>query len=48
MVAGALQRGGLIEYKRGRVRIQDRESLKAAACECYQITADLNARLYGG
>ena len=46
MVAGALQRSGLIEYRRGRVKILDREALKSAACECYQITAELNDRIY--
>src|ERR1700761_7735535 len=38
MVAGALQRSGLIEYKRGKVKILDRESLEDAACDCYQVT----------
>ena len=46
MVAGALQRSGLIEYKRGRVRILNREDLKTASCECYQITEELNNRLF--
>lgn len=45
-VAGALQRSGLIEYKRGRVRILDRENLEEAACGCYQITKRLYALLY--
>lgn len=46
MVAGALQRNGLIEYKRGRVKILNRDKLKNASCECYQITAELYDRLY--
>lgn len=46
MVAGALQRAGLIEYKRGRVRVLDREALQASACECYQVTAELHSQLY--
>ncbi len=46
MVAGTMQRNGLIEYKRGRVKILNRDNLKAAACECYQITADLHSRMY--
>ena len=46
MVAGTLQRSGLIEYRRGRVRILNREELKQAACECYQVTADLHSSLY--
>jgi CRP-like cAMP-binding protein len=35
--AGNLQREGLIDYTRGRVRIVDRAGLEAKACECYQI-----------
>lgn len=46
MVAGALQRSGLIEYRRGRVTILNPEELREAACECYRVTADLYARLY--
>jgi CRP-like cAMP-binding protein len=45
-VAGGLQERGLIEYRRGHVRILDREKLEAAACECYQITKQLHANLY--
>lgn len=33
--AGALQRSGLIEYRRGHMRVVDREGLEAAACGCY-------------
>ena len=33
--AGALQRRGLIEYRRGELRVIDRVGLEAAACECY-------------
>jgi CRP-like cAMP-binding protein len=33
--AVALQRAGLIEYTRGRIRILDRRGLEAAACSCY-------------
>src|SRR6516164_6858084 len=35
-IAGALQRAGLIQYHRGRIRITDRDGLVAAACECYR------------
>jgi CRP-like cAMP-binding protein len=31
----ALERAGLIAYRRGRIRIVDRPGLEAAACECY-------------
>ena len=33
--AGALQRGGVIEYRHGHVRVLDRGLLEAAACGCY-------------
>jgi DNA-binding GntR family transcriptional regulator len=35
--AGALQRSGLIRYRRGRLTIVNREGLQACACECYQF-----------
>jgi len=35
IVAGALQRAGLIRYTRGRVTIVDRSGLEKEACECY-------------
>jgi CRP-like cAMP-binding protein len=38
LVAGALQRAGLIKYTRGDITILDRERLKRAACECYGET----------
>jgi CRP-like cAMP-binding protein len=40
IVAGTLQRAGLITYRRGHVRILDREALEAASCECYAVTSD--------
>jgi hypothetical protein len=35
LVAGALQKAGLIKYTHGRIRILDRKSLEEASCECY-------------
>lgn len=35
IAAGALQEAGLIKYRRGQIRITDRDGLEAAACECY-------------
>ncbi len=46
IIAGTLQRSGLIEYKRGHVRIVDRHGLENAACECYGITQRLFEGLY--
>jgi len=41
IVAGTLQKAGLITYRRGRVNIIDRDKLEAAACECYRTATDL-------
>jgi CRP-like cAMP-binding protein len=41
VVAGTLQKAGLIKYHRGHVTIVDRENLEAASCECYQTATDL-------
>jgi CRP-like cAMP-binding protein len=46
MVAGVLQESGLIEYRRGHVRIKSRERLEEAACDCYQVAKRLYAGLY--
>jgi CRP-like cAMP-binding protein len=36
--AGALQRAGLIRYKRGNVTIIDRRGLRRLSCECYDVS----------
>jgi CRP-like cAMP-binding protein len=46
LIAGSLQRAGLIEYSRGRVKILNRENLESAACDCYRVTKCLLANLY--
>jgi CRP-like cAMP-binding protein len=38
MAAGALQRSGVIEYRRGTLTVLDRTALATQACSCY--TAD--------
>src|SRR5882672_10518605 len=45
IVAGTLQRAGLITYHRGHVTILDREKLESASCECYRATTDLLKRV---
>lgn len=40
VAAGALQTAGLIEYRRGRMRVIDREGLEATSCECYAVVRD--------
>lgn len=46
MVAGAMQRSGLIEYRRGQVTILNRDDLEAAACDCYTVVKALQDDLY--
>jgi CRP-like cAMP-binding protein len=41
IVAGTLQKAGLITYHRGHVEIVDREKLEAASCECYRVVTKL-------
>jgi CRP-like cAMP-binding protein len=41
VVAGVLQKAGLITYRRGRVVIVDRAKLESASCECYASTTSL-------
>lgn len=45
VAAGALQRGGMIEYSRGRITILNRPMLKDSACECYEIVNAAYERL---
>jgi CRP-like cAMP-binding protein len=37
VVAGTLQKAGLITYRHGQVKILDRPGLEAASCECYAV-----------
>ena len=45
LAAGILQRGQLIEYTRGAVKIVNRNKLQDSACECYGITQQYNGQL---
>jgi CRP-like cAMP-binding protein len=45
VVAHTLQRAGLIEYVRGRIRIVDRRGLEETACECYEAVKESYATL---
>jgi len=43
--AGKLQRAGVIQYSRGRIRVLDRARLEMMACECYEVVRREFARL---
>ena len=43
IVAGILQRKGLITYRRGQLTVVDRKGLEQASCECYRATTNLLA-----
>ena len=45
VVAGTLQKAGLIEYWRGRITITNRRGLEDAACECYWILREVFDRM---
>jgi hypothetical protein len=45
--ASALQRAGLISYKRGNVSILNRRGLERRSCECYAISKAEFDRLLG-
>ena len=47
VAAAILQRAGLIQYSRGRVRILDRAGLEDAACECYDVVRRKYEKLVG-
>jgi CRP-like cAMP-binding protein len=47
VVAGTLQKAGLIEYHRGQVTILDGKALEDASCECYRAATDLLRRVTG-
>ncbi len=46
LAASSLQRGGMLEYHRGRVHILDRALLEGVACECYPIARKLFPSLF--
>jgi CRP-like cAMP-binding protein len=45
LVAGTLQKAGLIKYRRGNIHLLDLEQLEQSACECYQTVNSNYERL---
>ena len=46
--AGRLQDRGVIAYRRGRMRVLDREELERISCECYEVVRSRYERIIGG
>jgi CRP-like cAMP-binding protein len=40
VAAGILQKAGLITYRRGNIKVVNRQGLEDAACECYKIVRE--------
>jgi CRP-like cAMP-binding protein len=47
IAAGNLQKLGVLEYRRGRIRILDRRALETMSCECYAAVQKESVRLLG-
>lgn len=45
LIAGNMQREGIIQLKRGKIIVQNRSALEAKSCECYSVTANATNRL---
>jgi CRP-like cAMP-binding protein len=45
LIAGTLQKAGLITYRRGVLQLLDREGLESASCECYTVLKQLYDRI---
>jgi CRP-like cAMP-binding protein len=43
--AGKLQKAGVIDYARGRIKVLDRPKLEGMSCECYQVVKRESDRL---
>jgi CRP-like cAMP-binding protein len=48
IAAGTLHTSGLIEFRRSHIKIESREKLEGAACECYPIIRKLMQDMYKG
>jgi hypothetical protein len=46
LVAGTLQRAGLIRQRRGSIEILDADAMESASCECYARVQSLYERLF--
>lgn len=46
LIARSLQKVGLIQYRRGRINIIDRDGLEKKACECYETVRLRNEEMF--
>lgn len=44
--AGNLERAGILDWRRGHITIQNRDSLEEVACPCYRLIRNLYDRIY--
>lgn len=47
VVAGDLQRAGLISYSRGQLRIVDVDKVRKRACECHEVVRSHHEAIFG-
>ncbi|MDY7015221.1 MAG: Crp/Fnr family transcriptional regulator [Cyanobacteriota bacterium] len=47
VAASLLQQAGILQYRRGRIKISDRTALEARTCECYFLVKNEYFRLLG-
>ncbi len=47
LIAGAFQNAGIIQYRRGHMKILDRAALEETSCECYKVVTLQFKRLLG-
>ena len=45
VAAGELQEAGLVDYKRGKIRVLNRPGLEEVACECYRVVRSTYDRM---
>jgi Mn-dependent DtxR family transcriptional regulator len=47
VAASALEKRGLISYRRGNIRLLDPKGLEEAACDCYRIVRSAYRKVNG-
>ena len=47
VIAGILQRAGMIRYSKGSITVLDRSAIEATACDCYNTVQNRFKQLLG-